>query len=353
MCNVGKGFSRKHNLAGHLAMHEGKKKYLCFCGASFTLKSKIGKIMYIVSRIFCIFLFEPSNFAGNLNRHRSSHHSSTEDTAARDATRVEKSASPARTLHDMSTKWIQFPQMNTSDLAVVGEGRAVSVNGTPETTEGKVKEVSDTTTTKKKRKAVAPRKNKNNGRSRSPEITAATVDSASKKVLQDLIDLGLTIGSSMQLDDTSVCLPAAASSPIYGRLSESDDSNMSPTKVTSTRRKKKTVAKASLGGMNEQEQDDVEKEWQQKMPSLTDALPAAALQQELVCDFSPFSDVGACEAGQLSSVLGELRRLKDSVSMSELMASDSLSFSREHSDLFEMEVDEHGHPRDLVTILHL
>ena len=35
---AGKGFSRLHNLNGHMHMHSGEKPHICFCGASFTLK---------------------------------------------------------------------------------------------------------------------------------------------------------------------------------------------------------------------------------------------------------------------------------------------------------------------------
>ena len=36
-----KEFSRQHNLKGHMALHRGGKQYVCFCGASFTLKGTV------------------------------------------------------------------------------------------------------------------------------------------------------------------------------------------------------------------------------------------------------------------------------------------------------------------------
>ena len=287
---------------------------------------------------------------GNLNRHRNTHHSSNEAPPVTSVTEEQPSTPAAKVLNKTSVQRLHNPQLPTTTTAepTVACASLSLESGSVERV--KKAEMSDTTAPKKKRKAVAPRKTKNNERTRSPELTPATVDSASNKILHDLIELGLTIGSSSGQTNCSQTV-ATTTCSMYGRLSESDDSNMSPSKVTSTRRKKKTVAKTTLG--QQFEEDDVEKEWQEKMPSLTEVLPSASLQQELTCDFSPFSDNSVCEADQLSSVLGELRRLKDSVSMGELMGSDNLTFSREHSDLFEMEVDEHGRPRDLVTILHL
>ena len=133
------------------------------------------------------------------------------------------------------------------------------------------------------------------------------------------------------------------------RLSESDDSNLSPAKPSSTRRKKKQVAKAQA----EVEQDDVEKEWQQLAAdgSLTsEHLPLPQQQHHVIT--STHEQNSTAHAHQLSTVLSELRRLKDA-GVEQHETEHVMTSHRQALDVYEMEVDEHGRPKDLVTILHL
>ena len=273
---------------------------------------------------------DTSVFIGNLNRHRNTKHGLSDASLLVSDDQAAEAA--AKILNEMSAKRLQY-------VPEFGSHPGEFTNSLTDSYSGDVLhwptdiniELSDSAPKKKRKSVPRKTKNKENGDKESASFTSQT-DASELARLSEQADR--LIQQQRRV--------LGFSEPV--RLSESDDSNLSPAKPSSTRRKKKQVAKAQA----EVEQDDVEKEWQQ----LAEESVTPEHSQHVDVMTSHDREHSGAHANQLSTVLSELRRLKDS-GVDHHEAEDVVTSHRQQTDVYEMEVDEHGRPKDLVTILHL